>query len=188
MTVESPVTTPEFPPLESFGQRIAILGPSNTGKSTLAVALAQKLRVAPVHLDQFRFEPNSDWQQRPDAEFFRLHDEAILSDGWVMDGNYSKVLPQRLARATGVILTADNRLASLYRYFRRTLFERDRVGALEGARDSIKWDMIHWITVRSPVNQVRYREALLATRLPFAEVRGMTGVNALYHAWHLRRP
>lgn len=177
----------EFPPLEAFGSRIAILGPSSTGKSTLAAAIGRKLGVSPVHLDQFRFEPHSDWQQRPDGEFFRLHDEAILADGWVMDGNYSKVLPQRLARATGLILTADNRWASLLRYFRRSLLERERAGALEGARDSIKWDMIHWIMVRSPVNQVRYREALLATRRPLAELRGMAGVNRLYAEWGLSR-
>jgi adenylate kinase family enzyme len=178
---------PEFPPLENFGDRIAILGPSNTGKSTLAVALGSKLDVPAVHLDQFRFEPHSDWRQRPDAAFFALHDAAILRDGWVMEGNYSKVLPQRLARATGLILTADSRWASLYRYFRRTMFERGRAGALEGAKDSIKWDMIHWITIRSPVNQVGYRQALLATGLPFVEVRGMGGLNRLYVQWGLSR-
>jgi adenylate kinase family enzyme len=177
----------EFPPLAAMGRRIAIVGPSSTGKSTLAVAIGRKLGVPAVHLDQFRFEPNTDWRQRPDAEFFRLHDEAILGDAWVMDGNYSKVLPQRLARATGLILTADHRLASLFRYFRRTLFERDRPGALEGTKDSIKWDMIHWIMVRSPVNQIRYRDTLLATRLPYVELHGMRGVNELYAAWGLTR-
>jgi adenylate kinase family enzyme len=177
----------EVPPLESLGQRIVILGPSSTGKSTLAVALDRKLGVAAVHLDQFRFEPNSDWKRRSDSEFFRLHDDAILAEGWVMDGNYSKVLPQRLARATGLILTTDNRWASLYRYFRRTLFERGRAGALDGARDSIKWEMVHWIMVRSPVNQIRYREALVASGLPLVEVNGMGGVNRLYAAWGLTR-
>lgn len=177
----------EFPPLESVGRRIAILGPSSTGKSKLAVALADRLGVPPVHLDQLRFEPHSDWKQRQDEEFFGLHDEAILGEGWVMDGNYSKVLPQRLARATGLILTADSRWASLYRYFRRSLFERGRAGALEGARDSIKWDMIHWITIRSPMNQKRYRRDLLATQLPFIELSGMADVNRLYAEWGLTR-
>ena len=94
---------------------------------------------------------------------------------------------QRLARATGLILAADSRWASLYRYARRTLFERDRAGALEGAKDSIKWDMIHWIMVRSPVNQIRYHEALVASGLPLVEVHGMAGVNRLYDEWGLTR-
>ncbi len=178
---------PEVPPLDSLGRRIAILGPSSTGKSTLAVAIGRKLGVPPVHLDQYRFAPNTDWQQRPDAEFARLHDEAIAADGWVMDGNYSKVLPQRLARATGLILTADARWASLWRYFRRTLFERYRIGALEGGRDSIKWNMIHWILVRSPPNQRRYRQTLRSSGRQCVEVRGMSGMNRLYAAWSLSR-
>lgn len=177
----------EFPPLETMGRRICIVGPSSTGKSTLAVAVARKLDIPTHHLDQFRFQPHTDWQQRPGAEFVRLHDEAIAGDAWVADGNYSKLLPQRLARATGLILTADNRFASLYRYFRRSLFERGRAGSLEGAKDSIKWDMIHWIMVRSPVNQVGYREAMLATGLPFIELQGMTGVNRLYTKWGLTK-
>jgi adenylate kinase family enzyme len=174
-------------PLAALGRRIAIIGPSNTGKSTLAVAMGRALGVPAVHLDQMRFQPHSDWVQRPDAEFYALHDEAILGDGWVMEGNYSKVLPQRLARATGLILTADNRWLSLARYFRRSLFERGRVGALDGDRDSIKWNMIHWILVRSPVNQRQYRATLRASGLPLVEVQGMGGVNRLYAAWALSR-
>jgi len=38
-------------PLASLGARIVILGPSNAGKSTLAVALSHKLGVPAVHLD-----------------------------------------------------------------------------------------------------------------------------------------
>lgn len=178
----------DIPPLESLGRRIMVCGPSNTGKSTLSVALGKKLGIESIHLDRLRHLENTNWQLRPDPEFFVLHDAAILADEWVMDGNYSKVLPQRLARATGIILTTESRWASLYRYFRRTLFERDRAGALEGTKDSIKWNMIHWIVVRSPVSQVRYREALRTSGVPLLEVRGMAGVNALCKAWGLNRP
>jgi len=45
----------------------------------------------------------------------------------------------------------------LLRYFRRTLFETGRLGALEGGRDSVKWDMIHHIAVVQPKNRQRYR-------------------------------
>ena len=41
--------------------------------------------------------------------------------------------------------------------------------------------------MRSPVNQIRYRDALLATGLPFVELKGMAGVNRLYKAWGLTR-
>jgi adenylate kinase family enzyme len=171
--------------LTDFGQRIMICGPSNSGKSTLAVAIGQKLGLPALHIDQFRHLPKTDWVQRPDAEFYRLHDEAILGDAWVIEGNYTKLVPQRLARATGIILLGDNRWANLWRYFRRSLTQRDRPGALDGAKDSIKWEMIRWIVVVSPKNLRRYRIDLPASGLPFLEVRSMGELRRLYAIWSL---
>lgn len=177
-----------MPPLSDFGRRIMICGPSSSGKSTLAVAIGQKLDVPAIHLDLFRHLPNTDWVQRPDAEFYRLHNEAILGDAWVMEGNYSVLMPQRLKRATGIILLGDNRWASLWRYFRRTLTERDRAGNLDGAKDSIKWEMIHWIVVASPKNLRRYRTDLPASGLPFVEFLSMAELKRVYSEWALARP
>lgn len=177
----------DVPPLESFGRRIMICGPSNSGKSTLAVAIGRKLGVDAIHVDRFRHLPNTDWVPRPDGEFAQLHDAAITADAWVMDGNYSKLIPQRRARATGIVLLSNNRAANFGRYLRRTLFERDRAGALDGAHDSIKWEMIHWILVASPRNVARYRTDLPKPGAPFIEVRGMGELKQLYRMWNLTR-
>jgi adenylate kinase family enzyme len=142
--------------LPELGERICILGPSNSGKSTLAAAIARKCNLPAIHLDQFHHLPNTDWQPRPTSEFVALHDTAIAGDRWVMDGNYSQCMPQRLRRATGVILLDISAPASLLRYFRRTLFGRRRIGALEGGQDSIKWLMIRHISVVSRKNRKRY--------------------------------
>ncbi|TGQ03272.1 AAA family ATPase, partial [Mesorhizobium sp. M00.F.Ca.ET.217.01.1.1] len=37
--------------LSDLGDRICILGPSNSGKSTLADAIARKRGLTPIHLD-----------------------------------------------------------------------------------------------------------------------------------------
>ena len=74
-----------------------------------------------------------------------------------MDGNYSSCLPQRLARATGLILLDLSTPMSLWRYARRTWFERDRRGALDGGRDSVKWSMIRHIAVATPPNRSAMR-------------------------------
>jgi len=174
--------------LRDFGRRIMICGPSNSGKSSLAAAIGSKIGAPAIHLDQFRHLPNTDWQQRPDDEFEALHDAAITGDAWVMDGNYSKLMSQRLARATGIILLGDNRWLNLFRYARRTLFEQQRVGALDGQRDSIKWEMVRWIVVVSPTNLARYRKELPATGLSFVETRSMRELNSLYGRWGLVRP
>jgi len=170
-----------------LGPRIMICGPSNSGKSTLAVALGRKLGLPVVHLDTLQHLPGTDWVARPKHEFQRLHDAAILDDAWVMDGNYSWLMPQRLMRATGIVLIGDNRWANLRRYLWRTLFQRDRAGNLEGARDSLKWEMVHWIVIASPESLRRYRETLPKAGLPYVEAASMRQLTALYRRWGLVR-
>lgn len=173
--------------LAAMGRRIVILGPSNAGKSTLAEAISRTLDIPAIHLDQFRHLPHTDWTVRPDAEFHALHDAAIAGADWVMDGNYSKLLPQRFARATGVIVIDDHYLPRFGRYLRRTLFEPRRAGGLEGNRDSIKWQMLSWIwKTRSSVG--RYRDLARTTGLPMVNCGSLGEVRELYEAWGLTHP
>lgn len=178
----------EMLPLEALGDRIMVCGPSNAGKSTLAVALANRLGSAPHHLDLMRHLPNTDWVERPDDEFAALHDEAILGERWVMEGNYSRLMPKRFARATGIVLLGDNRVANFRRYLWRTLFEkRGRVGSLAGDKDSIKWEMVRWILFRQPKLRERDVNYLRGAGLPMIELNSMTELNRLYAAWGLKR-
>ena len=173
--------------LDDLGPRICIVGPSNSGKSTLALAIARARGVTPVHLDQLYHLPNTDWVPRPKAAFIALHDEAIKGERWVMDGNYSYCLPQRLARATGLILLDSSTATSLYRYARRSWFERRRLGALEGGQDSVKWDMIRHILVTTRKNRLRYLEMLAQTGLPSLYLSGPGALARFYRAEGLSR-
>lgn len=110
--------------LEDLGPRICIMGPSNSGKSTLAEAISRAQGLEAFHLDRLYHLPHTDWVPRPADEFAALHDVAITGSCWVMEGNYSRLLPQRLARATGFILLDVPTTVSLYRYLRRCWFER----------------------------------------------------------------
>jgi adenylate kinase family enzyme len=149
--------------LDDLGPRICIMGPSNSGKSTLAVAIARARGLPPVHLDQLHHHPNTDWLPRPHAAFVALHDHAITDARWVMDGNYSRCPPQRLARATGVILLESPTTTRLMRYFRRSWFERARHGALDGGSDRVTWAMIRHIVVTTPGS--RKRDATLCKQI-----------------------
>ncbi len=176
----------DIPPLPALGTRICILGPSNAGKSTLADALARRLAIPAVHLDRLHHLPESDWVKRDHADFRALHDQAILAPDWVMDGNYSSLMPQRFARATAIIVLNDNYLWRLGRYFRRTLFEPNRAGGLEGKRDSLKWLMIHWIwTTRHSTD--KYRRFAEQSALPHIFCNSLDELDALYAAWGLER-
>jgi adenylate kinase family enzyme len=173
--------------LSELGERICILGPSNSGKSTLAAAIARKRHLELVHLDQLHHLPNTDWELRPPAEFIALHDAAIAGDRWVIDGNYSRCIPQRLRRATGLILLDISTPASLLRYFRRTLLERKRMGTLEGGQDSLKWSMIYHIAVVTPKNRKRYASMFHEIDLPKVRLESSRTIRQYYQDWGLER-
>ncbi|MBZ9985492.1 AAA family ATPase [Mesorhizobium sp. BH1-1-5] len=173
--------------LSDLGDRICILGPSNSGKSTLANVITRKRGLEAVHLDQLFHRPNTDWEQRPRDEFIALHDIAIAGERWVMDGNYSVCMPQRLQRATGLILLDISTASSLLRYFRRTLFEKDRPGALQGGRDSVKWDMIHHIAVVQPRNRKKYRAMFEEFDLPKLQLSSLRAIKQCFRDWNLAR-
>lgn len=177
---------PDIPPLAALGCRIVVLGPTNAGKSTLAEALSARLGVPAIHLDRFRHLPGTDWQVRPDAEFKALHDRAIRGDGWVMDGNYSALMPQRLARASGAIVLDDHFLRRGLRYFNRTLLQKRRAGDLGGHRDSIKWTMLEWVW-KTRHSGPRYLGFAQAAALPLVFCRNRAALDALYRAWGLHR-
>jgi len=175
-------------PLAALGPRICIMGPSNSGKSTLAQAIGQARDLPVVHLDQLHHLPDTDWQPRPVAAFVALHDAAILDERWVIDGNYSRCLPQRLARATGVVLLDVPTLTSLRRYVARCWFDRDRIGALAGNRDSVKWAMLRHIATTTRANRRRY-DALAATiDLPVVRLATPRAIAAFYRTAGLTRP
>ena len=54
-----------FNTLLDLGRRIAIIGWSSTGKSTLAHRLGLKLDLPVTHLDTIFNQPNTNWQARP---------------------------------------------------------------------------------------------------------------------------
>ena len=173
--------------LDDLGQRICILGPSNSGKSSLAAAIERARGLPAIHLDQLRNLPNTAWVPRPDAEFITLHDAAIAGERWVMDGNYSRLMPQRLARATGVIVLDLTTCRSLWRYIRRSLFERDRIGGLEGGLESVNWDMLHHIAVATPPRSKRQAALLDSLDLPGIRLSTPKALATFYRSEGLTR-
>lgn len=163
------------------------MGPSNSGKSTLAEAIGRSRGLPPVHLDRLYHHPNTNWRPRPEAEFIALHDQAILAPHWVMDGNYSRCLPQRLGHATGFILLDVPTTTSLMRYLRRSWFERARRGALEGGRDSVKWDMIRHIATTTRANRKRYKQMFECISLPKIELATTRDLTLFYRSAQLAR-
>ncbi|WP_426167344.1 AAA family ATPase [Sandarakinorhabdus sp. DWP1-3-1] len=175
------------PSLAELGPRICIMGPSNSGKSTLARSIGRARDMPVVHLDQLHHRPNTDWEPRPLAEFIALHDAAIAGERWVMDGKYRVCLPQRLQRATGLILLDVGTLTSLVRYLRRTCFETDRAGGLEGGGEHIKWEMLHHILVAGRASWRGYEARLATVALPVVRLPNPQALADFYRDERLTR-
>lgn len=85
----------------SVGDRIAVVGSTGSGKTTLAWTLAQQLERPHVELDALHWGPN--WQAAP-LELFRQRVVVALDrPQWVADGNYSQVRDLVWTRADTVV-------------------------------------------------------------------------------------
>ena len=142
-------------------RRICIIGPSSSGKSTLAERLGKKLNYPVLHMDKIAHIPHTDWKRCPIAETIQKHNTFIEQDTWIVEGNYGKMMLQRFERADMVIFHKLNRFGCLWRYIRRTL--RDdvhRAGRLEGGTERLKWSMIKYILVDGPHKDKKYETLL----------------------------
>ena len=81
--------------------RVAIVGTSCAGKSTVARELSRRLGAPHVELDELFWGPN--WTARSAEEFVGSVERATAGSTWIVDGNYSTVRPLVLERATAVI-------------------------------------------------------------------------------------
>lgn len=78
-----------------------MVGVTGSGKTTFAASLAVRLNVPHVELDALHWEPH--WTEA-ELEVFRNRVGCVAAgDGWVIDGNYSKVRDLVWGRADTVV-------------------------------------------------------------------------------------
>jgi adenylate kinase family enzyme len=87
--------------LSAIVRRVSVVGTSGAGKSTVARELAAIAGVPHIELDGINHQPG--WEPLPTEEFQRIVAAATAADGWVIDGNYSRVRPLIWARADTVV-------------------------------------------------------------------------------------
>ncbi len=82
-------------------ERVLVMGGPGAGKSTAAVRVATALGVPLYHLDMLFWQPG--WREPRREEFEGRLARVLAEPAWVVDGNYSWTLPQRLAAADAVL-------------------------------------------------------------------------------------
>jgi adenylate kinase family enzyme len=118
-------------------KRTVVIGTSCSGKTSFAGKLAQLLRVQHIELDALNWLP--DWKPRPNEEFRSLVKEAVSTDEWIVDGNYSRTRDIVWSRATAVIWLNYSFPVVLSRAFSRTIRRVfDREVLYSGNRESFR--------------------------------------------------
>lgn len=85
----------------SIMDRIAVMGPPGSGKTTLAQQIAEITGLPIVHIDYYFLNDPKNMYDKAD---FIMHLEALVSqDKWVMDGEYISSDTSRLSRADLIV-------------------------------------------------------------------------------------
>lgn len=171
--------------LSDLGPRIAIIGYTSSGKSSLAHDIGHARGLPAFHIDLMHHQPGTQWQPRPRDEYLRLHAKAIAQDKWVIDGSYTSTMPERLDRATSIIWLNMSAWTSLSRYLYREYFVPVRPGNLPGARPRVSWEMVHLILFGRRQRIARMRAIVRESGKPWLEVRSMRELDALREKWGL---
>ena len=163
-----------------IGRRIVVYGPTGSGKTTMAAHLARRIGVPHIELDAIHWLPG--WKEKPPEEF-RADVSTLLSectDGWVFDGNYSKVRDLVLPLADTVVWLRPPLRVAFWRILKRTISRAWRRQVLWGtnreswrlsflSRDSLLlYQMNHWRRhherTRRALEEIPHRASVLELR------------------------
>ncbi|HYP40977.1 MAG TPA: AAA family ATPase [Chloroflexia bacterium] len=146
--------------------RIAVVGTTGSGKTTMARDVAARLGVPHVELDALHWGPN--WTEASREVFRERTTQALSGDAWTVDGNYSKVRDIVWSRADTVVWLDYALPVIMWRLVRRT-FRRvtTREELWGGNRETIKSalfekDAILWWALRTYRRRRREYPVLLS--------------------------
>lgn len=97
--------------------KIILIGCPGSGKTTFAKTLGEKLTVPVTHLDQIMWLPGN--VAIPYQQFLQAQEEVFKKDSWIIDGNYTKSIPNRIDKAETIIFFDTSRIVCLWRIIKR---------------------------------------------------------------------
>lgn len=106
-------------------KKIIVIGCSGSGKSTLSRQLGEITQLPVVHLDKLWWKPG--WETVSCDEFDVLHRNALAEPFWIIDGNFSRTLPERIENCDTVIYLDFNRLACIMGVLKRVFSSLGKV-------------------------------------------------------------
>ena len=99
--------------------RILFIGSPGSGKSTLAKIVAEKKNLPLVHLDRLFWRDG--WTQVSKEDFDRSLAEELKKERWIIDGNFSRTMEMRIARADTIVFLDYPRHICVFRVLKRVI-------------------------------------------------------------------
>lgn len=126
-------------------KRVIIIGCGGAGKSTLARKMGELTGIPVIHLDQLFWKPG--WVERTREEFDPMIQRELEKEAWIMDGNFSRTLPQRIQRCDMVIYLDFSRMSCLLGVLKRVLttYGKVRPDMGEGCPERMDFDFMKWV-------------------------------------------
>ena len=144
--------------------KIAIIGFSGTGKSTLARKLSRFYSIPVLHLDACHFKPN--WIERTDEDMTSIVSDFLFKEkDWVIEGNYIRICKERFQEADLIIYLAYNRFACLknvvHRY--KTYKNTSRPDMAEGCKEKLDKEFLYWVFHKGRTRRKKRNYTLITT-------------------------
>jgi adenylate kinase family enzyme len=126
-------------------KKVLVIGPGGAGKSTFSTRLGTLLKIDVIHLDQIYWRPG--WIETPKPEWLKTVGELLKKDSWIIDGNYSGTLPERLEACDTVIFLDLPRRVCLWHVLKRGVIYRNkqRPDMAEGCAERLDLKFIIWV-------------------------------------------
>lgn len=126
-------------------ERILIIGCGGAGKSTLARQLGEKLDLPVVHLDSIFWLPG--WVEMEREAFDDRVRQELEKPKWIIDGNYNRTMPTRIAKCDTVIYLDFSRFACLLGVLKRVITNHGKVRPDMGAGCPERFDLdfLKWV-------------------------------------------
>lgn len=150
--------------------KINVVGTSATGKSTFSRALAKRLELHYIELDNLFWL--DDWQECPDEIFFAKIEAEIAQaqHGYVIDGNYTRSIPVKWAEIDTVIWLDLPFPVNFYRSVKRAFhraWHKQNLWPSSNNQESLKQmfgqdSIIWWMVKTHAKNRQKYFEMMTA--------------------------
>lgn len=125
-------------------KKIAVIGGSGAGKTTLTTNLARDLNLPVMHIDGVHHLAN--WKIRDTEERDKIILEKMNSYSWIMDGTYTSTLEERVKSADLVIYLDYSSFAQvigvLKRYCKNPGKEKPEI---PGCQEKMSWKFLKWV-------------------------------------------